>query len=123
MFFPEGQVRVFLYGRPVDMRKSFTGLYALAKQAMGQDPLSGHLFVFVNRRGDYLKCLYWDRTGFCLWAKRLERGRFVSDWARSVSRELDWTGLKLLLEGIEPGRRKARFERQERTLEQSVRVY
>ena len=122
MFFPEGQVRVFLYGRPVDMRKSFTGLYALAKQAMGQDPLSGHLFVFVNRRGDYLKCLYWDRTGFCLWAKRLERGRFVSDWARAVSRELDWTGLKLLLEGIEPGRRKARFERQERTLEQSVRV-
>ncbi len=122
MFFPEVQVRVFLYGRPVDMRKSFTGLYALAKQAMGQDPLSGHLFVFVNRRGDYLKCLYWDRTGFCLWAKRLERGRFVSDWARLVSRELDWTGLKLLLEGIEPGRRKARFERQERTLEQSVRV-
>lgn len=122
MFFPEGQVRVFLYGRPVDMRKSFTGLYALATQAMGQDPLSGHLFVFVNRRGDYLKCLYWDRTGFCLWAKRLERGRFVSDWARVVSRELDWTGLKLLLEGIEPGRRKARFERQERTLEQSVRV-
>jgi transposase len=98
MFFPEGQVRVFLYGRPVDMRKSFTG------------------------RGDYLKCLYWDRTGFCLWAKRLERGRFVSDWARAVSRELDWTGLKLLLEGIEPGRRKARFERQEHTLEQSVRV-
>ena len=122
MLFPEGQVRVFLFGRPVDIRKSFTGLYALAKWAMGQDPRSGHLFVFVNRRGDYLKCLYWDRTGFCLWAKRLERGRFVSDWARLVSRELDWTGLKLLLEGIEPGRRKARFERQERTLEQSVRV-
>jgi transposase len=111
MFFPEGQVRVFLYGRPVDLRKSFTGLYALTKNALGQDPLSGHLFVFVNRRGDYLKCLYWDRTGFCLWAKRLERGRFISEWAHMGSRELDWTGLKLLLEGIEPARRKPRYGR------------
>jgi transposase len=109
MFFPEGQVRVFVYGEPVDMRKSFTGLYALTKQALEQDPLSGHLFVFINRRGDYLKALYWDRTGFCLWAKRLERGRFVSNWARAHTRELDWTGLKLLLEGIGPGRKKVRF--------------
>lgn len=115
MFFPEGQLRVFLYGHPVDMRKSFTGLYALAKQAMAQDPLSGHLFVFVNRRGDYLKCLYWDRTGFCLWAKRLERGRFIGEWARMDSRELDWTGLKLLLEGIEPARQKRRY-RQEKSI-------
>ncbi|AGA91749.1 transposase [Thioflavicoccus mobilis 8321] len=78
MFFPEGRVRVFLHGRPVDMRKSFTGLIALTQQALAQDPLSGHLFVFVNRRGDYLKILYWDRSGFCLWCKRLERGRFIS---------------------------------------------
>jgi len=70
MFFPEGQVRVHLYGHPVDMRKSFTGLYALTQQKLRQDPLSGHLFVFVSRRGDYLKCLYWDRTGFCLWANQ-----------------------------------------------------
>lgn len=122
MFFPEGQVRVFLYGQPVDMRKSFTGLYALTKQELEQDPLSGHLFVFINRRGDYLKALYWDRTGFCLWAKRLERGRFVSNWARAHTRELDWTGLKLLLEGIEPGRKKVRFSRTKATIEQSVRV-
>jgi transposase len=122
MFFPEGQVRVFVYGEPVDMRKSFTGLYALTKQALEQDPLSGHLFVFINRRGDYLKALYWDRTGFCLWAKRLERGRFVSNWARAHTRELDWTGLKLLLEGIEPGRKKVRFSRQKATMEQSLKV-
>ena len=122
MFFPEGQVRVFLYGEPVDMRKSFTGLYALTKRELKQDPLSGHLFVFVNRRGDYLKCQYFDRTGFCLWAKRLERGRFVSNWARVHTRELDWTGLKLLLEGIEPGRKKVRFSRQKATIEQLVRV-
>jgi transposase len=122
MFFPEGRVRVFLYGEPVDMRKSFTGLYALTKGEMKQDPLSGHLFVFVNRRGDYLKCLYFDRTGFCLWAKRLERGRFVSNWARMATRELDWTGLKLLLEGIEPGRKKVRFYRRKAASEQSLKI-
>jgi len=114
MFFPEGQVRVYLCGRPVGMRKTFTGLYALAKGTLGQDPLYGQLFVFVNRRGDYLKCLYWDRTGFCIWAKRLERGRLISEWAREGHRELDWTGLKLLLEGIEPARKRRRY-RQEKS--------
>ncbi len=48
-----------------------------------------------------MKVLYWDRTGFCVWAKRLEQGRFLSDWRRVTTREMDWTGLKLLLEGIE----------------------
>lgn len=109
MFFPEGRVRVFVHGRPVDMRKSFTGLIALSKQALAQDPLSGNLFVFVNRRGDYLKALYFDRSGFCIWAKRLERGQFVSNWQRAVDQELDVTGLKLLLEGIEPVRRRLRY--------------
>jgi len=80
MLFPEGAVRVHLYGRPVDMRKSFDGLYALARHGVGQDPLSGHLFVFINRRATQMKVLYWDRSGFCIWAKRLESGRFVSDW-------------------------------------------
>lgn len=80
MFFPEGQIRVHLYGQPVDMRKSFDGLYALTRHGLGQDPLSGRLFVFINRRATQMKVLYWDRTGFCLWAKRLEQGRFLSDW-------------------------------------------
>ncbi len=62
------------------MRKSFDGLYALTRQALGCDPLSGELFVFINRRGTQMKVLYWDRTGFCVWAKRLEQGRFVSNW-------------------------------------------
>ena len=66
MFFPEARVRVFLHGQPVDMRKSFDGLIALTRQGLGQDPLSGHVYVYVNRRGDQLKALYWDRTGFCL---------------------------------------------------------
>ena len=102
MFFPEGQVRVHVYGRPTDMRKSFDGLYALTRQELGQDPLSGRLFVFINRRATQMKVLYYDRTGFCVWAKRLEQGRFLSDWRGVSTREMDWTGLKLLLEGIEP---------------------
>lgn len=119
MFFPESRVRVFLHGRPVDMRKSFTGLIALTKHALRQDPLSGHLFVFVNRRGDYLKALYFDRTGFCLWAKRLERGRFIGDWRGRADRELDVTALKLLLEGIEPARRRLRHQASATPLEEA----
>lgn len=115
MFFPEGGVRVWVYGQPTDMRKSFDGLYALVRNALAQDPLSGALFVFINRRGTQTKVLYWDRTGFCVWAKRLEQGRLVSDWRSMRSREMDWTGLKLLLEGIEPGRRRKRY-RQENIL-------
>ena len=109
MFFPEGQIRVHLYGQPVDMRKSYDGLYALTRHVMGLDPLSGQLFAFVSRRGTQMKVLYFDRSGFCVWAKRLERGCFISDWRDVRSHEMDWTGLKLLLEGIEPGRRKKRF--------------
>lgn len=101
MFFPEGTLRVHLYGQPVDMRKSFDGLYALTRRELEQDPLSGKLFVFINRRATQMKVLYWDRSGFCVWAKRLEQGRFLSDWRRVASREMDWTELKLLLEGIE----------------------
>ena len=111
MFFPEGAIRVPVYGKPVDMRKSYDGLYTLTRQALGCDPLSGELFVFINRRGTQIKVLYWDRTGFCLWAKRLERGSFVSNWEQFPTRPMDWTGLKLLLEGVEPARQRRRFKR------------
>jgi transposase len=111
MFFPEGQVRVFVYGQPVDMRKSFDGLYALTRQGLGQDLLSGSLYAYINRRGTQIKVLYFDRSGLCIWSQRLEAGRFISDWRGVHSREMDWTGLKLLLEGIEPGRRKKRYRR------------
>jgi transposase len=69
----------------------------------------GHRCAFVNRRGNYLKALYFDRSGYCLWAKRLERGQFIGDWRRARTQELDVTGLKLLLEGIEPVRRRLRY--------------
>jgi transposase len=117
MFFPEGSVRVWVYGQPTDMRKSFDGLYALVRNALRQDPLSGALFVFINRRGTQAKVLYWDRTGFCVWAKRLEQGRLVSDWRTMRDRQMDWTELKLLLEGIEPGRRKKRYTLPKKAME------
>jgi transposase len=109
MFFAEGQIRVHLYGQPADMRKSYDGLQALVRHAMHREPLDGGLYVFVNRRGSQMKCLYFDRSGFCIWGKRLETGRFVSDWRRVTTLEMDWTALKLLLEGLEGKRVRRRF--------------
>jgi transposase len=111
MFFPEGHVRMFLYGQPVNMRLSFDGLYALAKHVMHQDPLSGNVFAFINRRATQIRVLYFDRSGLCVWAKRLEQGRLVSNWANVTSCEMDWTGLKLLLEGIEPKQLRKRYKK------------
>ena len=109
MFFPESRVRVHLYGQPVDMRRSYDGLYAIARAAFAGDPTGGDLYVFVNRRGSQMKVLYFDRSGWCVWAKRLEAGVFVADWRRGGTRAIDSTQLKLLLEGIEPGRRLKRY--------------
>ena len=109
MFFPEGQIRVFLYGKPVDMRNSFDGLYALARHGLQQDPLNGQLFAFVNRRATQVRVLYWDRSGWAVWAKRLEAGRFIRDWRELQHREMDWTALKLMLEGIEVRRQLKRY--------------
>jgi len=114
MFFPEGQIRVHLYGQPVDMRKSFDGLYALTCQQLGQDPLSGDLFVFISRRAMQVKVLYFDRSGFCVWSKRLERGTFISNWSALRTCEMDWTRLKLLLEGIVATQQRKRFQRSDR---------
>ena len=65
-------VRIFLCSRPTDMRKSFDGLTGLVQECFGQDPLTGHLFLFVNRRGDRIKILYFDRDGLALWYKKQE---------------------------------------------------
>ena len=82
MFFPESRIRVFLWGQPTDMRKSFDGLYTLARSGFAVDPLQGHLFVFANRRGT---------------------------WRHVTQREIDPTALKMLLEGIEPTHRYKRY--------------
>lgn len=88
------------------MRKSFDGLIAVVQNHLREDPLSGTLFVFFNRRGTHLKLLAWDRTGFCLFAKRLEQGRFRLP-AEDATLELDERALRLILDGIVLGRRRA----------------
>jgi transposase len=82
-------VRVFVCTAPTDMRKSFDGLCALVQTVLKQDPFSGHLFTFLNRRKDKVKILYWDRSGFFLMYKRLEEGTFrMPERGEIGSREL-----------------------------------
>jgi transposase len=94
-------VRIFAATAPTNMHLSFDRLAALARDVLQQDPLSGHLFAFFNRSGDKVKILYWDRSGFCLWYKRLERGVFHLPRAGAPRLELDAADLMLLLDGIE----------------------
>ncbi len=96
--------RILAYREPVDMRKSFDGLYGIVTSVLREDPLGPTLFVFFNRRRTLLKALYWDRTGFCLVAKRLERGRFLLP-GNDRLQELDERRLRLLLDGITLGKR------------------
>ena len=98
--------RVFVSTAPTDMRKSFDGLYALTKSVLEQDSLSGHLFVFVNRKRDYAKILYFERGGLCLWAKRLEQGRFACLASERGVVALSDTQLLMWLDGIALEQRK-----------------
>ena len=97
--------RILAYTEPVDLRKSFHGLVGLVKERLAEDPLSGTLFVFVNKRKTLVKSVFWDRTGFCLFAKRLERGRFRFP-QDGPQQELSAQVFQLLLDGIELGRRR-----------------
>lgn len=96
-------VRVYLATQPVDLRKSFEGLAGATRELIQQDPLCGHLFVFLNRRRDRVKILMWDRNGFCLLYKRLERGvfRLPRDPGDSGPLEIEAAELGLMLEGID----------------------
>ena len=113
MLLPESGVRLWLYTPPTDMRKSFDGLSALVRQKLAEDPSSGQLFVFINRRRTQMKVLYFDQGGYCLWSKRLEAGRFHFDARSGAKQALSWTELKLIIEGIDLSsvRRFKRFER------------
>lgn len=98
------------------MRRSFDGLLELVRIVVGQDPLSGHLFVFRNKTGDRLKLLYWDRTGLCIFYKRLEKGTFrFPDGQEGGGVELTSGDLLLILEGIDlaGAHRRPRYRRQE----------
>jgi transposase len=95
-------VRIFLCTRPTDMRKSFDGLSGLVQECFGHDLLAGHLFLFVNRRRDRLKILYFDRDGLALWYKRLEAGSFeIPATADGDGLELQAAQLAMILSGID----------------------
>lgn len=102
MFLQRDPRRILAYRHAVDMRKSYDGLMALVQTALHEDPLSGDLFVFVNRRGTHLKLVFWDRTGYCLFAKRLERGRFMLP-GQEAKQEISVRALELILDGIPLG--------------------
>ena len=110
------QIRVFLYRRPTDMRKSFHGLIALTDSELKQDPLSGSLFVFVNRRRDRVKILYWGQSGFCIWYQQLQRGTYQLPEHESLgdqdSLEVTRSQLSLILDGIDltSVRQRTRFQ-------------
>lgn len=93
--------KVFLALEPVDMRKGFDGLSAQVQQMLRLDPFSGCLFLFRGRRGDRLKAIYWDGSGLCLYAKRLEKGRFVWPTTREGSLRLTSAQWSMLIEGLD----------------------
>jgi transposase len=116
--------RIWLAAEATDMRCGFDRLAERVKVVIGEDPLSGHLFVFRSRRGDRLKILVWERDGFLLWYKRLEVGVFklprVGEGSRSV--ELRASELAMILDGIDVSKlkRMPRYERAARSNEEKI---
>lgn len=97
-------VHLYVAPQPVDVRKGFNGLSLYVQTQLRLDPLSGHLFVFFNRRRDQVRILFWDRSGYVLWAKRLERGRFQlpASWLDGAqTATIEAAELSLCLEGID----------------------
>ena len=106
-------VRIFLAVRPADMRRGFDGLARMTTEVIKQDPLSGALFVFRNRRGDRVKVLYWAGDGFALWYRRLERDTFRFPACEGDAAEIRAVDLTMILEGIDLSstRRRPRYAR------------
>lgn len=97
-------VRLFVATQPVDGRKGADSLMILVRNALGEDPLSGHLYVFFSKRRDRVRIVYWDRNGFAMWTKRLEQGRFharFSEDGHFGTTSLEAAELGLILEGID----------------------
>jgi transposase len=110
-----GATRIFVAGQATDLRRSFDTLAETTRQVLKADPFSGHLFVFFNRARNRVKVLYWDRTGFWLSHKRLERGTFRVPQTQAAVLEWNAAELALILEGIElaGARRHKRYHRPE----------
>ena len=93
--------KIWIVAGVPDMRRGFPGLSAQVQTVLHQQPFSGHVFVFRGRRGDTVKLLWWDGEGLCLFAKRLERGRFIWPQAKDGTVSLTRAQLSMLLEGID----------------------
>jgi transposase len=108
-------VKIFIYTQPTDMRFGFNKLSMLTESFMLKDPFSGHLFVFFNKYGDKCKILFWDRTGFIIWYKKLQEGTFerIPNLQGKTSIEVDIAKLTWILEGIDlfKARRRKRYNR------------
>ena len=100
MGFP-AHTQIWIAAGVTDLRRGFTGLSGMVQTKLDQDPFSGHVFVFRGRRGHLIRVLWWDGDGLCLFAKRLERGRFVWPQATSGTVSLSRAQLSMLLEGID----------------------
>jgi len=94
-------MRIWLCTTPTDMRKSYNGLSALVKNHLGDNPLNGNLYVFINRKCNQMKILFFDRNGYSIWGKRLEQGQFVVRATGADKVTLSYAQLKCLLDGIE----------------------
>ena len=97
-----GNLKIWLYRAPVDMRKSIDGLSIVIADSLNMNPMNSEIFVFYNRHGDKIKILYWDKNGFCLWYKRLEKGKFkipgIQEEYSMTAEQLRW-----LLDGLDIG--------------------
>jgi transposase len=102
-----GNARLFLCHFPMNMRKSFEGLSATVEQLFPGELLTGAFFIFLNRRKDHIKVLFWDKDGFVIWFKRLEKGSFPWKWGNPVA--LDRRTFLMLLEGVTPKRLQTRY--------------
>ena len=119
-------VKIFLAPGATDMRKAIDGLSALVRSVLDEDALSGHLFVFFSKRCDRVRIVYWDRNGFAMWSKRLERGRFrptFSTDGRLTVSAIEAAELSLIVEGIDlrGARRRPRWEPRLRDLAVTLR--
>ena len=101
MIGPPTSTEIWIAAGVTDLRRGFTGLSAIAQTILEKSPFSGHVFIFRGRRGDLIKLLWWDGDGLCLFAKRLERGRFVWPKAETGTVSLTRAQLSMLLEGID----------------------
>lgn len=113
-------VRIYVANEPVSLRKSFDGLSNVVRSELKRDPLSGHLFVFLNRRRTQVKLLMWTRGGFTILHKRLERGRFSAPKFGSKTASIEIHELSMLLEGLVPQRGRAALRWEPARLPQDV---